>query len=168
VTVQIRRLREGEAAPLRELRLRALSEAPDAFATSVDEALARPPEYWAEWTRDSAAAETQVTVVAVDGERWVGLVVGWLLEAPPGSAWLARLWVDPSVRRVGLGSRLIDAVADWAGECGATTLELSVTTNNGPAKALYDRAGFRETGRRRPLPTDPSRTEVFLTRPVRP
>jgi ribosomal protein S18 acetylase RimI-like enzyme len=42
-----------------------------------------------------------------------------------------------------------------------------VTTNNDAAATLYSRAGFTETGRRRPLPSDPSRTEVFLSRPVR-
>ena len=55
-----------------------------------------------------------------------------------------------------------------AAATGAATVELSVTTNNNAAATLYSRAGFAETGRRRPLPSDPSRTEVFLSRPVRP
>jgi ribosomal protein S18 acetylase RimI-like enzyme len=164
--MRLRQVREGDAARLRELRLRALREAPHAFATTFDGASARPPEYWDEWAR--APVEEQVTVVAVDGERWVGMVSGWLLEDKPGSAWLARLWVDPSVRRAGLGSRLIETVADWARDRGCATLELSVTGNNVAAAALYLRCGFVETGRRRPLPADPSRTEVFLSRPVRP
>jgi ribosomal protein S18 acetylase RimI-like enzyme len=164
VTIQVRRLRDGETALLRDVRLRALREAPGAFATRFEEASARPPEYWDELAR--AAVEAQVTVVAMDGERCVGMVSGWLLEDTPGTAWLARLWVDPGVRRASVGSRLIEAVADWARERGATTLELSVTTNNPAAAALYARAGFVETGRRRPLPADPSRTEVFLARPL--
>ena len=72
------------------------------------------------------------------------------------------------MRGAGLGLRLIEAVADWAAEQGVETIDLSVTTNNGAAAALYARAGFTETGRRRPLPADPSRTEVFLSRSVRP
>ena len=162
--MRLRRVREGDAARLRELRLRALREAPDAFATTFEGASARPPEYWEQWTR--APVEEQVTIVAIDGERWVGMVSGWLLEDFPGSAWLARLWVDPSVRRAGLGLRLIEAIADWAREHGMIALELSVTANNVAAAALYARAGFAETGRRRPLPADPSRTEVFLARPL--
>jgi ribosomal protein S18 acetylase RimI-like enzyme len=90
------------------------------------------------------------------------------LEEKPGSTWLTALWVDPSVRGTGLGLRLIEAVAEWSSERGASTIELSVTTNNAAAAALYARAGFTETGRRRPLPADPSRTEVFLSRPARP
>jgi ribosomal protein S18 acetylase RimI-like enzyme len=160
--MRLRRVRDGDAARLRELRLRALREAPHAFATTFAGASARPPEYWEAWAR--APVEEQVTVVAIDGEQWVGIVTGWLLEESPGSAWLARLWVDPSVRRDGVGLRLIEAVADWARERGKVTLELSVTANNVAAAALYARAGFVETGRRRPLPADPSRTEVFLSR----
>ena len=144
------------------MRLRALREAPQAFATTYEEARRRPPEHWIEM----AGREDQVTVVALDGDRGVGMVSGWLLES--GNAWLARLWVDPAVRGAGIGLRLIDAVAGWAHERGARTLELSVTANNRPAADLYARAGFAETGHRRPLPADPTRTEVFLSRPARP
>jgi len=72
------------------------------------------------------------------------------------------------VRRAGLGLRLIEAVAGWARERGMVALELSVTSNNPAAAAFYARAGFVETGRRRPLPSDPSRTEVFLSRELNP
>jgi ribosomal protein S18 acetylase RimI-like enzyme len=164
VTIELRRLRQGEAEQLRELRLRALQDAPDAFAASLDGGRAVPPEAWNEWTTMGAVSETQLTVVAVDGDRWLGMVVGRLLPDRPGSAWLEALWVDPGARRAGLGSRLIEAVAAWSRDRGVRTLELSVTENNGPAKALYARCGFVETGRRRPLPADPSRTEVFLSR----
>ena len=102
----------------------------------------------------------------VDGGRWLGMVSGWLPEQIPGRAWLAQLWVDPTVRRAGLGLQLIEAVAGWARERGVVALELSVTTNNPGAAALYARAGFVATGSRRPLPSDPSRTEVFLSRPL--
>jgi ribosomal protein S18 acetylase RimI-like enzyme len=162
--VRLRRIREGDAAPLRDLRLRALREAPHAFATRFEEASARPEEYWETWTRKPA--DQQVTIVAVDGERWVGMVSGWLPDQTPGRAWLAQLWVEPDVRRAGLGLRLIEAVAGWARERGMVALELSVTTNNHAAAGLYARAGFAETGRRRPLPGDSLRTEVFLSRPL--
>jgi GNAT superfamily N-acetyltransferase len=168
MTVELRRLREGEAARIRELRLRALRDAPAAFATSFEEGRTQRPERWSEWTSIGARAETHLAVVAADGERWLGMVVGRLLPRSPGSAWLEALWVDPSVRRSGLGSGLIEAVATWSRDRGAHRLELSVTERNAPARALYAHAGFSETGRRRPLPADPSRTEVFLTRSLRP
>lgn len=158
----IRQLRADEVEPLRELRLRALREDPGAFAETFEEARDRPLEDWASWAADAS----RVIVVAIDGERWVGMAACRRLE--PGSSWLTALWVDPSERGAGLGGRLIEAAAEWAREQGAATVELSVTTNNDAAATLYSRAGFTETGRRRPLPSDPSRTEVFLSRPVRP
>jgi ribosomal protein S18 acetylase RimI-like enzyme len=159
VTIELRPLRDGDAARLRELRLRALQDAPAAFAASLEGERTRPPEAWTDWS-----SPTRLTVVALDGDDWLGMIVGRLLDDRPGSAWLEALWVDPRARRAGLGSRLIEAVAAWSRERGARTLELSVTENNEPAKALYGRSGFVATGRRRPLPADPSRTEVFLSR----
>ncbi len=166
MTVELRRLREDEVQLLRDLRLRALRDAPAAFAESLEEGRAQSLERWTEWTRTGAAGAAQVTVVAVQGGRGLGMVAGRLLADPPGAAWLEALWVDPSIRRAGLGSRLIEAVATWSRGRGATRLDLSVTEGNEPAGALYAHAGFLETGRRRPLPADPSRTEVFLSRPL--
>jgi ribosomal protein S18 acetylase RimI-like enzyme len=162
--VRLRRINADEVEPLRELRLRALRENPEAFAETHQEAQARPLDTWASWI----ATESRVIVVAIDGERWVGMVACRLLEET--STWLTALWVQPGARGTGLGLALIDAAADWAHERGRTAVELSVTTNNAAAAALYARAGFAETGRRRPLPGDPSRTEVFLRRvsPARP
>ena len=162
--MRLRRLQADDATPLRELRLRALREDPAAFAETYEEAEARPLEDWASWIDD----ESRVIVVAIDGERWVGMVACRLLDDT--STWLTALWVDPADRGAGLGLRLIDAVAEWAKERGRAAVELSVTTNNQAAAVLYARAGFAETGRRRPLPSDPSRTEVFLRRlsPARP
>jgi ribosomal protein S18 acetylase RimI-like enzyme len=160
--VIVRRLRNDESALLRELRLRALNQDPGAFAETYEVARERPPEDWDAW----AADESMVVVVAEDGGRCVGMAAGRLRDDLPDGAWLFGLWVDPAVRRAGVGTRLIDAVADWARERGRARLALSVTTNNAAAAALYGRAGFEPTGRVRPLPADPSRTEVFLSRPV--
>jgi ribosomal protein S18 acetylase RimI-like enzyme len=162
--VTVRPVRADEGAELRKLRLRALRSDPGAFATRYEDAREWPAERWAAWA--------EVILVADD---WLGMVCGCLLDDPAGrrqasmaerasSAWLFALWVDPAARRRGLGAALVDALADWARGQGATALELSVTTNNPAAAALYARTGFTETGRRRPLPADPSRTEVFLRR----
>ena len=74
--MRLRRLQPDEVEPLRDLRLRALREDPGAFAETFEEARARPPENWASW----AADESLVIVVAIDGDRWVGMVAGRLLR----------------------------------------------------------------------------------------
>jgi ribosomal protein S18 acetylase RimI-like enzyme len=160
--VRIRRVRADEAAQLRDVRLRALAADPGAFAEPLASAEASPRERWERW----AAQDGDAVFVAVDGDRWVGMAAGRTHGELPGAVWLYALWVDPERRGEGLAARLIDAVGGWAREQGATRLDLSVTTNNAAAAALYARVGFTETGRRRPLPGDPSRTEVFLSRPL--
>ena len=61
------------------------------------------------------------------------------------------MWVDPAWRRRGVGRVLLQAVFDWARECELTRLGLWAPAQSPAAIALYSRAGFRETGVRRPL-----------------
>jgi GNAT superfamily N-acetyltransferase len=127
VTVRLHRLRAGEAARFRELRLRALADAPSAFAASLEAQGRLPLDAWAGWARAGAEGVSTVIIVAVDDERWVGMIVGRLLADAHQTAWFEALWVDPLIRRQRLGERLIEAVAEWARERGATRLDLSVT-----------------------------------------
>ncbi|MGZ5940362.1 MAG: GNAT family N-acetyltransferase [Rhizomicrobium sp.] len=49
-----------------------------------------------------------------------------------------------SHRRMGHGSRVLQAIANWARGRGATKLYLQVDESNAPGRALYARAGFRD------------------------
>ena len=60
----------------------------------------------------------------------------------------------------------MDAVAGWAAERGATSLDLWVMRSNGGAKAFYERLGFATTTDLEVAPDDPCRDEVRMTRPV--
>jgi ribosomal-protein-alanine N-acetyltransferase len=59
------------------------------------------------------------------------------------------LAVRPDARRAGLASRLVEAAAGLAARGGAERLFLEVAEDNAAARALYDRLGFIQTGRRR-------------------
>jgi ribosomal protein S18 acetylase RimI-like enzyme len=52
------------------------------------------------------------------------------------------MWVDPRLRRTGIGHELLVAVFDWAREHGARHAGLRVRAANTPARILYERAGF--------------------------
>ena len=56
--------------------------------------------------------------------------------------------VEPEVRRQGVGARLLAAFDGEARARGAVRAFLEVAADNGPARALYARAGWRKTGRR--------------------
>jgi len=66
-----------------------------------------------------------------------------------GEAELESMAVAAAARRLGLGSRLLDAVRQWAAALGARTLRLEVRSANGPARAFYQSQGFVAEGLRR-------------------
>ncbi len=49
----------------------------------------------------------------------------------------------------GLGTRLFQALVDWADAAGIVRLELTVMTDNAAAIGLYEKFGFEREGRRR-------------------
>ncbi len=71
-----------------------------------------------------------------------------LYRAVAGEAELLTISVLPEARREGLGAGLLAACEDGARASGAARLFLEVAEGNVAARALYDRAGYRECGRR--------------------
>ena len=74
-----------------------------------------------------------------------GFAIG---RAVAGEAELLTLAVDPARRRRGAGAALLAAFEARARAEGAAEAVLEVAERNGPARALYARAGWREAGRR--------------------
>lgn len=62
---------------------------------------------------------------------------------------LMRIGVGLGSRRQGVGSRLLIAIEEAARRRGCDRMLLEVASDNTAAAALYRRAGYRETGRRR-------------------
>jgi ribosomal protein S18 acetylase RimI-like enzyme len=65
-------------------------------------------------------------------------------KAAPGDLYLDGLVVDPSLRGQGIGSALLTAFEDLAGENGFTTVSLEVIDTNPRARSLYERLGYRQ------------------------
>jgi ribosomal-protein-alanine N-acetyltransferase len=72
-----------------------------------------------------------------------------LIRVVLDEAEILTLAVAPAARRHGLGRRLVETAAVTAVQAGATRLFLEVAEDNAAARALYDRAGFRQIGRRK-------------------
>jgi len=70
----------------------------------------------------------------------------------PGVGSLKRMWVADSVRGLGIGRRMLDALEVQARQLGLTTLRLETNKALGEAIALYRSAGFREVA---PFNDDP-------------
>jgi len=146
--VTVRRLRADEAKLFKDLRLRALADAPSAFAHPHDEISAKPDAYWDEMTRSVTEPGRHAMFVAEDEATPVGMAFGTLPRDVPDVPHVGGMWVDPAARARGIGRALAEAVFDWARQRGYRRIGLWVTEGNRPAVALYERLGFVPTGRR--------------------
>lgn len=141
-TVAIRTLGAGDAAEYFEVRLRALREHPDAFATSYEEDRQRSLD---EVARSIALGPERVTLGAFQAGRLVGIatVVRAARSKLQHRATVAGMYVAPEARGSGLGRellrRLVDVTRRWE---GVTDLSLAVTVGNAAARSLYASEGF--------------------------
>lgn len=143
---------------MRDIRLEALRDAPDAFASTYHRETAFEP---AEWHRRATRDGSFLAFIPGLAEP-AGLVGGF--EQEPGVAELVSMFVRPQARGHGVGEALIDAVAAWAQHRSATSVHLWVSETNKPAIRLYERCGFTVTRERQPLPSNPALGEVGMTR----
>lgn len=146
----IERLGDDEGERLREIRLRALLDAPDAFGSTHARDAAYPPEKWTERLESSA------WWVAVRDGADVGLVCGLAEEE---GVHLLSMWVAPDARGAGLAGRLVDEVIAWARTAGAEQIGLWAVDQNATARALYARKGFTPSGKVMALPSNPALME---------
>ena len=143
-----RRLRAHEAELLRDVRQRALRDAPMAFGSTLAREEDYAAETWERWAAESATGERQAIFIA---EPAAGMASGVIDAEDAALAHLYAMWVAPDARGAGAGRALVDAVVAWATDRGAQRLITSVTEGNAAAAGLYTAAGFCDTGRREPL-----------------
>jgi GNAT superfamily N-acetyltransferase len=161
---ETRRVRPGDGALLRVLRLRALETEPLAFSSTFARELAWVDE-WESWAMRDASGTEHATFLAFSDDGAPGGLAGGFRDATDATRFeLFSMWVAPEHRRAGHAARLVEEVASWAkAGCGRELL-LSVTEPG--AQAFYERCGFVEDGRREPLPHTPAITMVGMTRPL--
>ncbi len=95
------------------------------------------------------SVEEFTAMLAAPGILLVTEPEGFLIgRALAGEAEILTLAVAPAARRAGVAARLLTAFLERAAGAGAARAFLEVAERNAPARALYARAGFVETGRR--------------------
>jgi len=122
----------------RELRLAALLDAPYAFMSTYEQALARQDSEWQTWASDGAI------YAAFLDEQPAGLVGVMEREGEP-VADLFAMWVAPHARGSGVADGLIRAATEWAAERGLEAVRLEVAAGNERAERVYARHGFIRT-----------------------
>jgi GNAT superfamily N-acetyltransferase len=143
---------------VRDVRVRALADAPFAFGSRLEEEQDRPEAFWRSRLESQAAA----TFLAIRDYQTVGLVRTFVEPEDATSAKLVSMWVAPPARGQGVGRQLVAAVVEWARDRDAATVQLWVTETNAVAQRLYELCGFVLSGGRQTLPSDPLLSEVAM------
>jgi GNAT superfamily N-acetyltransferase len=141
--MKTRRATIGDETILRALRLRAMSDSPDAFGSTYERELARTADDWRRWLISGA------TFILEDAQGARGIVAGRHDEAAAATVELLSMWVHPDIRGSGAGESLVSAIVSWAQAEGATVVRLQVVQDNSRARRFYERNGFRLTGHTR-------------------
>ena len=142
--VELHVLQSDDWPVWRELRQKALAEAPYAFGATLA-AWQGAGDREDRWRARLEIPGAHNVVAVVDGLP-AGMASGVPVEQPEDSVELISMWVSPAARGRGVGDSLIREVERWAVEQGAKSLRLSVMPDNTRAAALYDRHGFTNTG----------------------
>lgn len=143
---------------LRDVRLRALQDAPRAFASTLEAEQEFPESHW----RQIAGSDDHHAAFVVDGGgRFEGLV-RCFFTYEPGTVFLVNMWVAPELRREGHAQALLERVVEWAQAHGARRVALSLEDVNWPARRVYERNGFGVSPRPPRLPYTPGPGDVLV------
>ncbi|UFZ03427.1 GNAT family N-acetyltransferase [Bradyrhizobium ontarionense] len=137
----IRRLGADDAASFKALRLEALKATPELFGSTFELEDKLDLAWFADRLEDA-----HVIGAFRDGEL-VG-IVGFSIQQGPKKAHKGRLWgmyVRPDSRNLGVGRLLVDALLAVARE-RVELVQLTVVSDNRPARRLYETVGFLEFG----------------------
>jgi DNA-binding MarR family transcriptional regulator/GNAT superfamily N-acetyltransferase len=94
--------------------------------------------------RDLVPPRGAFLVASVDGEP---IASGAVKRVSPGVGSLKRMWVAETVRGLGIGRRMLEALETQARGLGMTSLQLETNHTLQEAIGLYRSAGFREVAR---------------------
>jgi len=140
--IQIRRLAKADAALYRNIRLDSLRCNPEAFGSTFDAEQAQPLSWFAERLGNSEVFG------AFSGAELSG-IAGFYIQSGQKMAHKGVLWgmyVRADARKSGIGRKLAEAILE-AARRSVELIQLTVVTENEPARRLYASLGFVEYGR---------------------
>ena len=153
-SLMIRTFSPHEWETYKDLRLRSLSDTPDAFGRTLAEEQERPDAEWSNRLEMGVNSNLDLPLVAEEDGIPIGLAWGRIEKSKLEVANLYQMWVAPSHRCYGIGQSLLDTVIEWARSRNANYLDLGVTISENPAMRLYRRTGFGPVGEPRQFRPD--------------
>jgi ribosomal protein S18 acetylase RimI-like enzyme len=153
----IRQIQKEDWQRLRDVRLRALAQAPEAYLETHASASTFPDELWVE----RATPDDEGCSFAVEREGRFDGLVSCFTANDPGTVFLVAMWVAPELRGTDVASGLVEQVVDWSRKHRAERVCLSVESANERAARLYEKCGFAETTNPPAFPYEPNQGNRF-------
>jgi ribosomal protein S18 acetylase RimI-like enzyme len=144
---------------LREMRLAALSESPQAFLSTHEREIS-----WSQgqWLAEFRRGDWSVGFIANQPVSLLGATR--MPGTPRFECYLEYMWVAAAHRESGLAYSMLTVTFGRLRAEGVRTAFLYVLDGNDPAMRLYKRAGFTSAGAPEPLAGYPGRSEELLQR----
>lgn len=142
MTLTIRRATADDWREYRDIRLRALAGAPDAYGSTLAGESAFGEETWRQRSGSSYA------LFGMLEGRAVAIAAGIPDRHEAESREIVGMWVEPDARGRGVAASLVEALVDWATSEQAAAIALWVSDGNETARRVYERCGFIATGQR--------------------
>lgn len=167
--VHVVRLTPDDWRSYAQLRIAMLTDAPEAFWTTLADVEARTEQEWRRscddrtlQARDAAGRPLgTATVLTPEVPPHVGLLPG------AGDALVLAVYVIPEARGRGVVDVMLDAALILARDVlGASRMVLQVSEDNLAARRVYERHGYTLTGNSLPHPHRPGLRDLEMARPV--
>lgn len=117
------------------------------------------------WTKENFESEltnpTSVFLVALENGEVLGCIA---MNNALGEGFISKIMVKQENRRQGIGELLLENLCDYARANNMLSLSLEVRQSNQPAISLYEKAGFKNLGKRKNFYRNPKEDAVIMTR----
>lgn len=115
--------------------------------------------------QDRIQTQPQTACILVAESEEKGRVCGFVCTRIAAGEWeIENVVVDEKFRQRGIGAQLMQSLIKHWQEAAGTAILLEVRASNTAARALYERHGFSEAGRRRKYYRDPSEDAILYAR----
>ena len=154
---EIRLLTPDDWVELRNIRLAALQESPEAFLSTYRQEVAYDSD---RWRTEFDRGNWYIGICAGAPVSLLGVTRG--TSMPVHECYLEYLWVSPEYRRSGIAFGMLTAVLERLRAAAVGTTFVWVIDGNEAARRLYERIGFVSSNHRQSLTARPGRSEEKL------
>jgi len=118
--------------------------------------------HWSREQYEQIFASGAPTRVALIGESVSGTIHGFVIARAVSPEWeIENIVVASHVQRQGLGTQLVRTLLEQAERSGAQSVWLEVRESNHPARGVYRKLGFTESGFRKRYYQNPEDNAVL-------